>query len=92
MIFITLGSDPLFLKKMFFLPLEKLKTLNKNEVIAVKVAVSAALCDMLPALHNMLAATHHATCWSHKTLMGTPGGLRDPQGGWVLYMKISYGL
>ena len=49
-IFITLGSDPLEIFSIFlgildhflFLPIEKLKTLAKNEVKAVKVAVLAA--------------------------------------------------
>ena len=62
---IFLDTRPFF-EKNVFLPLEKLKTLSKfakNEVKAVKVAVSAALqdvsasrCDMSTAQHDVSAA------------------------------------
>ena len=42
---------------------------------------------------------HHAMCWPHcmacclhKILMGTARGLRDPQGGGVIYMENFYSL
>ena len=55
---------------------------------AVKVAILAAPCNVSAAPPGMSAALHTNTRHSWEL----QGSLRDPQGGWVLYMKIFYGL
>ena len=70
---------------------------------AVKVAVSAALCDVLAALCDVSATLRDisaALCGMFATpcnmlaTKDTPGDLRDPRGGGgvVLYMKNFHGL
>ena len=63
---------------------------------AAPYSVSAAPYNVSAAPYDESAAPYgvcpHCTVfWPYKTLMGPPGGLRDPWGG-VLHMKNFYGL